>query len=121
MNNISHQDGATINKSFNDADVKVAHIMKTQRGEETLMAASYSCGGKNITVTCIGCEAPIAKAQCARKRLESIADESDDLMMKEGLAKLVEIARRDEEQARERSIMHHHFPLSLLEYDALMK
>ncbi len=121
MDDLPHKDDAMVSKLFLAGDAKIAEAMSAKRSAEALSADTYSYGGKDIAITCIGCEAAIAKAESARKRLESFAEKNTDPIVKEGLEKLMEIAKRDEDQARERSLMHHHFPKSLVEYDALIK
>lgn len=120
MDNIPHQDDEIVSKLFRDADTKITDAMKSKMNAKTPEAASYSYGGKEIAVTCIGCEGAIVKAESARKILETLPRENNDTLMNEGFMKLIEIAKRDEEQARERSLMHHHFPQSLGVYDAFV-
>ncbi|MCI0532879.1 hypothetical protein L0Y49_01515 [bacterium] len=120
MDNKPHQDDELMSKLFSDADAKIADMMRSKMNKEIPEAASYSYGGKEIAVTCIGCEMAIVKAESARKVLLALSRENNDPLMNEGFIKLIEIAKRAEEQARERSLMHHHFPQSLGVYDAFV-
>lgn len=114
------EDEEKFKQLFQEADARIVAELEKKAGAG-IGDGTYSYGGKKITVTCVGCEEPIAKAEATRALLESLASDMNGSFMKDGLTRLIEMVKRDEAQARARSFMHHHFPKLLDEYDALVR